>query len=105
MPQEQPHTGEVQQPNLADLVAHLSERVTSLESELTHTEKTYGTALTRVIKRMKKLEQKVKTIKARRRTNLVDSESDQDAEEQGRNLLQDLDLEAFEAQVPLHLDS
>ena len=36
---------------------------------------------------------------------MVESESDQDEEEQERNLLQDLEFEAFETQVPPHLDS
>ena len=87
MPQEQVHDGGVQQPNLADLVAQLSKRVTSLESELTQTKKTYGTALTKVIKKVKKLEQTIKTLKARRRARLVESEDDQAEEDQGRNIL------------------
>ena len=44
-------------------------------------------------------------MKARRRANVVDTDNDQDAEEQGRNLLEDLDFKAFETQVPPHLDS
>ena len=57
---------------------------------------------------MKKLEEKMKQMKAKRRANIINSESDQDEEEQGRNLLEDLDLQGFEThtetQVPPHPD-
>ena len=49
--------------------------------------------MTKVVQRMKKLEEKIKRMKERRRTNIVDSDSDQDEEEQGRNLLEYFDLQ------------
>ena len=42
------------------------------------------------------IEEKMKRMKEIRRTNIVDSESDQDAEEQGRKELEDIDLQGFE---------
>ncbi|GKE11821.1 hypothetical protein Tco_1415372, partial [Tanacetum coccineum] len=53
-----------------------------------------------VITRVKKLEQTIKTMKAKRRAHVVISDDEQAEEEQGKNLMQELDLEAL---VPLHL--
>ncbi|GJX89569.1 putative ribonuclease H-like domain-containing protein [Tanacetum coccineum] len=55
--------------------------------------KVYSTALPKVISRVKKLEQTVKTLKAKRRAKVVISDDEQAEEEQGRNLI---DEEAFE---------
>ncbi|GKA37654.1 hypothetical protein Tco_0724219 [Tanacetum coccineum] len=44
--------------------------VDSLETELKKTKQTYGAALTKLIKKVKKLEQTVKTSQARRRANI-----------------------------------
>ncbi|GJT40610.1 hypothetical protein Tco_0940475 [Tanacetum coccineum] len=66
-----------------------SDRVEILENDLQQTKKVYSFALTKLILRVKKLEKKVKTNKARRRARIVISE-DEDAEEdsskQGRKI-------------------
>ena len=91
---------QIPQSNLADVVAQLTQKVSHLESELTRTTDTYGTALTTVISRVKKLEKNIKLMKARRRAHVVLSDDDQAEEDQGRNLLKDLNLED-----PPHLDT
>ncbi|GJY68490.1 hypothetical protein Tco_0471472 [Tanacetum coccineum] len=65
---------------LTVLCTTLSKKVKGLESELKQTKQTYNAALTKLIKRAKKLEQTIKTSKARRRAKIVLSE-DEDAEE------------------------
>ncbi|GJY00884.1 hypothetical protein Tco_0359036 [Tanacetum coccineum] len=72
---------------LTDPCTSLSNMVEGLESELKQTKQTYSTALTKLILRVKKLEQKVKTTKARRRTRIVlleDEEDVEDSSKQGR---------------------
>ncbi|GJY69695.1 hypothetical protein Tco_0472677 [Tanacetum coccineum] len=74
---------------LTDLCTSLSKKVEGLESELKQTKQTYSTALTKLILRVKKLEQKVKTTKARRRARIVLSEDEEDVEDsskQGRKI-------------------
>ncbi|GKC99268.1 hypothetical protein Tco_1169543 [Tanacetum coccineum] len=63
---------------LTVLCTSLSKKVESLEFELKQTKKTYSTALTKLILRVKKLENTIKTTKARRRARVVFSE-DEDA--------------------------
>ncbi|GKA28183.1 hypothetical protein Tco_0714351 [Tanacetum coccineum] len=53
------------------LCIKLSNKVDSLETELKQTKQTYGDALTKLIKKVKKLEQTVKTSQARRRAKIV----------------------------------
>ncbi|GJX16827.1 hypothetical protein Tco_0217659 [Tanacetum coccineum] len=81
--------GSLQQNELMDLVTKLTDRVEVLENDLQQTKKVYSSALTKLILRVKKLEKKVKTNKARRRARIVISE-DEDAEEdsskQGRKI-------------------
>ncbi|GKB00529.1 hypothetical protein Tco_0828522 [Tanacetum coccineum] len=81
--------GSLQQNELMDLVTKLTDRVGFLENDLQQTKKFYSSALTQLILRVKKLEKKVKTNKARRRARIVISE-DEDAEEdsskQGRKI-------------------
>ncbi|GKB07985.1 hypothetical protein Tco_0836269 [Tanacetum coccineum] len=72
--------GSLQQNELMDLVTKLSDRVEVLENDMQQTKKVYSSALTKLILRVKKLEKKVKTNKARRRARIVISE-DEDAEE------------------------
>ena len=85
-------------------------KIHSLQTDLAHTKQTYSTALTKVVKRMKRLEEKIQRMKARRKANIIDleTESDHDEEEQGRNILEDLNQEGFEThsetQVPPHPD-
>ncbi|GJR73212.1 putative ribonuclease H-like domain-containing protein [Tanacetum coccineum] len=74
---------------LTDLCTSLSKKVEGLESELKQTKQTYSTTLTKLILRVKKLEQKVKTTKARRRARIVLSEDEEDIEDsskQGRKI-------------------
>ncbi|GJV51335.1 putative ribonuclease H-like domain-containing protein [Tanacetum coccineum] len=59
-------------------------RVEVLENDMQQTKKVYSSALTKLILRVKKLEKKVKTIKAMRRARIVISE-DEDAEEDSSN--------------------
>ncbi|GJZ33702.1 hypothetical protein Tco_0579138 [Tanacetum coccineum] len=83
----------------------LTNKVGSLENELTNTKKVYGSAITKLVKRVKKLEKQVKTGKARRRTKIVLSEDEaveEDSSKQGRSLIEELDMDADFSLVPLH---
>ncbi|GKD37636.1 hypothetical protein Tco_1257843 [Tanacetum coccineum] len=53
------------------LCTSLSNKVQSLENELKETKQTYNSALTKLIRRVKKLEQIVKASKSRRRARMV----------------------------------
>ncbi|GJW12170.1 hypothetical protein Tco_1577997 [Tanacetum coccineum] len=78
------------------LCTKLSNKVDSLETELKQTKQTYGAALTKLIKKVKKLEQTVKTSQARRRAKIVvldDEESSNDTSKQGR-MIEDIDQDA-----------
>ncbi|GKF61765.1 hypothetical protein Tco_0181819 [Tanacetum coccineum] len=90
---------------LTYLCTSLSKKVESLESELKETKQTYNVALTKLIKRVKKLEQKIKTSQARRRAKVVisdDEEAKEDPSNQGRSLIKELDLDAGIYLVPPH---
>ncbi|GJR22873.1 copia protein [Tanacetum coccineum] len=80
--------GIMQQHELMDLVTKLSDRREALETDLRQTKKVYGDAFTRLIKKVKKLEQTVKISQARRRSRVVisdDEEEDlEDSSKQGR---------------------
>ncbi|GKF93088.1 hypothetical protein Tco_0279807, partial [Tanacetum coccineum] len=80
--------GRMQQNELMDLVIKLSDRCKALEIDLRQTKKVYGDAFTRLIKKVKKLEETVKTSQARRRSRVVifdDEEEDlEDSSRQGR---------------------
>ncbi|GJX45752.1 hypothetical protein Tco_0262428 [Tanacetum coccineum] len=70
---------------LMNLVTKLSERIRVLEDDLKRTKKTYSAAFTKLILRIKKLESKVKTGKARKRARVVLSEDEEDdSSKQGR---------------------
>ncbi|GJW21200.1 hypothetical protein Tco_0031822 [Tanacetum coccineum] len=74
---------------LTVLCTNLSNKVTSLEAELAQTKQTYGTALTKLIKKVNKLEQTVKSTQARRRFGIVvsdDVEGLEDPSKQGRKI-------------------
>ncbi|GJY30020.1 hypothetical protein Tco_0405787, partial [Tanacetum coccineum] len=65
--------------------------VEGLESELKQTKQTYSTALTKLILRVKKLEQIVKASKSRRRARVVESDDEKDLEDpskQGRKIIE-----------------
>ncbi|GJU94673.1 hypothetical protein Tco_1319429 [Tanacetum coccineum] len=79
---------------LKDLCTSLSKKVESLESDLKQTKQTYNVALTKLIKRVKRLEQIIKTSQARRRAKVVISDDEEDPSNQGRSLIEELDLDA-----------
>ncbi|GJZ38224.1 hypothetical protein Tco_0584415, partial [Tanacetum coccineum] len=77
----------------------------TLESKLKETKQTYNDALTKLIKRVKKLEQTIKTSQARRRAKVVisdDEEAEEDPSNQGRSLIEELDLDDGISLVPPH---
>ncbi|GKD40663.1 hypothetical protein Tco_1260870 [Tanacetum coccineum] len=76
--------GSMQQHELVDLVTKLTDRIGVLEKDLQQTKKTYNTALTRLILRVKKLEKNVKTCKARRRARIVIFEDEDVAEDSSK---------------------
>ncbi|GJU99871.1 hypothetical protein Tco_0574345 [Tanacetum coccineum] len=89
------------------LVTRLNNKVGGLENELKNTKKVYGTATTRLAKRVKKLEMQVKTGKASRRANIVlskDEAIEEDSSEQGRSFIEELDMDADISLVPLHAE-
>ncbi|GJT65307.1 putative ribonuclease H-like domain-containing protein [Tanacetum coccineum] len=76
---------------LTILCTKLSKNVDTLESDLKQTKLTYGAAYTKLIMKVKKLEHKVKSSKARRRVRLVVSECEDELEDpskQGRKIAQ-----------------
>ncbi|GJX83913.1 hypothetical protein Tco_0333394 [Tanacetum coccineum] len=66
---------------LTVLYTTLSKKVETLESDLKQTKLTYGAAYTKLIMKVKKLEYKVKSSKARRRVKLVVSEDEDELED------------------------
>ncbi|GJT65621.1 hypothetical protein Tco_1017101 [Tanacetum coccineum] len=81
--------GSMQLNELMDLVTKLTDRIGVLEKDLQQTKKTYSTALTRLILRVKKLEKTVKTSKAMRRARIViskDEDAAKDSSKQGRKI-------------------
>ncbi|GJT58735.1 hypothetical protein Tco_1002268 [Tanacetum coccineum] len=84
----------------------LSKKVKSLESELKQTKQTYSIALTKLIKRVKKLEQTIKISQARRKAKVVISDAEEDKEDpskQERILIEELDIDARISLVPPHV--
>ncbi|GJT17718.1 hypothetical protein Tco_0876424 [Tanacetum coccineum] len=72
---------------LTTLCTKLSDRVLALETDLRQTKKVYGTAYTKLIMKVKKLEKTIKTSQARRRAKIVVSDDDmasEDSSKQGR---------------------
>ncbi|GKF45457.1 hypothetical protein Tco_0132009 [Tanacetum coccineum] len=71
-------------------MTHLSMMIGVLEDDLRKTKKTYSSAFTKLILRVKKLEARVKIGKARKRAKVFLSEDDEDVEDdsskQGRKL-------------------
>ncbi|GKD39890.1 hypothetical protein Tco_1260097 [Tanacetum coccineum] len=64
-------------------------KVESLETDLKQTKLTYGAAYTKLIKKVKKLENKVKSNQARRRARIIVSDDEDDLEDpskQGRKI-------------------
>ncbi|GJV35657.1 putative ribonuclease H-like domain-containing protein [Tanacetum coccineum] len=97
--------GSVSLNELMDLVTQLTTKVGSLENELMNTKKVYGSALTKLVNRVKKLEKQVKTGTTRRGTKIVLSEDEaveEDSSKQGRSLIDELDMDADFSLVPPH---
>ncbi|GKC95303.1 hypothetical protein Tco_1160745, partial [Tanacetum coccineum] len=69
---------------LTVLCTQLSNKVESLEIELKQTKQTYGATFTKLIKKVKKLEQTVKTIQARRRAKIIVSDDEEDLEDSSK---------------------
>ncbi|GJR34804.1 putative ribonuclease H-like domain-containing protein [Tanacetum coccineum] len=83
--------GSVQQHDLTILVSKLNDQIDGLEKDLQQTKKTYSTALTKLVLRVKKLEYKLKSGKARRKAKIVlsdDEEIAEDSSKQGRKISQ-----------------
>ncbi|GJV02433.1 hypothetical protein Tco_1336002 [Tanacetum coccineum] len=83
--------GSVQQHDLMVLVTKLNDRIDGLEKDLLQTKKTYSNALTKLVLRVKKLESKLKSGKARRKAKIVlsdDKEIAEDSSKQGRKISQ-----------------
>ncbi|GJX33640.1 hypothetical protein Tco_0243495 [Tanacetum coccineum] len=81
---------------LTVLCTKLSNKVDSLETELKQTKQTYGAALTKLIKKVKKLGQTIKISQDRRRAKIVvldDEESLEDTSKQGR-MIEDIDQDS-----------
>ncbi|GJY03160.1 hypothetical protein Tco_0361312 [Tanacetum coccineum] len=74
---------------LTNLVTKLSDRIRVLEDDLRKTKKTYSSAFTKLILRVKKLESQIKTGKTRRKARIVhsdDEDIEDDSSKQGRKL-------------------
>ncbi|GKC57448.1 hypothetical protein Tco_1085046 [Tanacetum coccineum] len=67
------------------LCTRLSDRVLALEIDLRQTKKVYGTAYTKLIMKVKKLEKTIKTSQARRRAKIVDSDDDMASEDSSKH--------------------
>ncbi|GJR39540.1 hypothetical protein Tco_1215224 [Tanacetum coccineum] len=84
---------------LTELCTKLSDKVTSLEDDLKQTKKIYGKALTKLVKKVKHLEAKLKSTTERRKARMVisDDEEDlvlEDTSKQGR--MTETEYEEFE---------
>ncbi|GJV05538.1 hypothetical protein Tco_1343194 [Tanacetum coccineum] len=81
---------------LQELTALCTNRVLALETDLKQTNKVYGTAYTKLIMKVKKLEKTIKTSQARRRAKIVVSDDDMDSKDsskQGR-MTEEIDQDA-----------
>ncbi|GJZ91604.1 hypothetical protein Tco_0663531 [Tanacetum coccineum] len=63
---------------LIELCTKLSDKVTSLEEDLKQTKKIYGKALTKLVKKVKHLEAKLKSTTERRKVRMVISDDEDD---------------------------
>ncbi|GJS60691.1 hypothetical protein Tco_0655475 [Tanacetum coccineum] len=98
---------------LTELYTKLSDKVTSLEDDLKHTKKVYDKALTKLVKKVKHLESKLKSTSVRRKVRMVisDDEDDlvlEDPSKQGRmtekKIYKDIDVETEYEEVKYELD-
>ncbi|GJT43805.1 putative ribonuclease H-like domain-containing protein [Tanacetum coccineum] len=82
-------------PKLTVVITNLINRVAALEQDLKLTKQTYSKALTKLVLRVKKLENKLKTGKAKRRARIVVSDAedvDPNSFKQGRRI-DEIDLD------------
>ncbi|GKE63668.1 hypothetical protein Tco_1514035 [Tanacetum coccineum] len=75
---------------LTNLVTKLSDRIEVLEDDLRKTKKTYSSAFTKLILRVKKLESQIKTGKARRKARVVLSEVQEKASTETEPFIQEV---------------
>ncbi|GKG49524.1 hypothetical protein Tco_0515976, partial [Tanacetum coccineum] len=73
--------GRLKHDELMELVTKLSDRVVTVEEDLKQTNKVYSTAFTKLVLKVKKLEQQGRFGKARRRDRIVLSEDEDVAED------------------------
>ncbi|GKF75783.1 hypothetical protein Tco_0225227, partial [Tanacetum coccineum] len=81
--------GSLKLQELMNLVTTLSDKIGALEDDLMKTKKTYSSAYTKLILRVKKLESQIKIGKARRHARVVlldDEVFEDDSSKQGRKL-------------------
>ncbi|GJR05873.1 MORC family CW-type zinc finger protein 2B-like protein isoform X1 [Tanacetum coccineum] len=81
--------GSLKPNELMNLVTKLSDRIAVLEDDLRKTKKTYSSAFTKLILRVKKLESQIKTGKTRRKARIVHSDEEDiedDSSKQGKKL-------------------
>ncbi|GKB24339.1 hypothetical protein Tco_0863740 [Tanacetum coccineum] len=76
--------GSLKLQELMNLITTLSDRIRVLEADLMKTKKTYSSAYTKLILRVKKLESQIKVGKARRQARVVLSDTEDDSSKQGR---------------------
>ncbi|GKE56222.1 hypothetical protein Tco_1495407 [Tanacetum coccineum] len=76
--------GRMQHNELMDLVTKLSDRVVALETDLQQAKKVYGSAFTKLIKKVKKLEKTVNTRQARRKARIVVFDDEEDLEDHSK---------------------
>ncbi|GJV58216.1 hypothetical protein Tco_1459221 [Tanacetum coccineum] len=101
--------GRLKYNELMELVTKLSDKVVAVEEDMKQTKKTYSTAFTKLVLKVKKLEKQVRSSKARRRARIVLSEDEDAAEDpskQGRKIAQidtdpTISLEISTADVPV----
>ncbi|GJT08285.1 putative ribonuclease H-like domain-containing protein [Tanacetum coccineum] len=67
--------GRLKHDELMELVTKLSDRVVAVEEDLKQTKKTYSTAFTKLVLKVKKLEKQVRSGKAKRRARIEDVET------------------------------
>ncbi|GJY02191.1 hypothetical protein Tco_0360343, partial [Tanacetum coccineum] len=97
---------------LTKLCTKLSDKVTSLKEDLKQTKKVYGKALTKLVKKVKHLEAKLKSTSVRRKTRMVISDDKEDLvsddpSKQGRMTeteYEDVDVETEYEEVEYELD-
>ncbi|GKA88571.1 hypothetical protein Tco_0810335 [Tanacetum coccineum] len=72
--------GRLKHDELMELVTKLSDRVVAMEEDLKQTKKTYSTALTKLLLKVKKLEKHVRSGKVRRKGRIILLEDEEAAE-------------------------